>query len=166
MLVETGRTYVPESQFDNIAPFLQGEFELAKPLTLHAGVRHEHADLEVDTYQSIDRDNVTQDNVTVEGGKPSFDETLFNAGLVYQATDWAQLYANYSEGFGMPDVGRVLRGISTPGQNVDDLIQLQPIVTDNREVGARFDWDRYGLEVSYYQSNADFGQRLTEENGT
>ncbi|MDR5873433.1 TonB-dependent receptor [Vreelandella gomseomensis] len=166
MLVETGRTYVPESQFDNIAPFLQGKFELAEPLTLHAGVRHEHADLEVDTYQSIDRSNVTQDNVTVEGGKPSFDETLYNAGLTYQATKWAQLYANYSEGFGMPDVGRVLRGISTPGQNVDNLLQLQPIVTDNREIGARFDWNRYGLELSYYESNSDFGQRLTEQNGT
>jgi len=166
MLVETGRTYVPESQFDNIAPFLQGEFELAEPLTLHAGVRHEHADLEVDTYQSIDRDNVTQDNVTVEGGKPSFDETLYNAGLTYQATEWAQLYANYSEGFGMPDVGRVLRGIGTPGQDVNNLLQLQPIVTDNREIGARFDWDLYGLELSYYESNSDFGQRLTEENGS
>ncbi|MGM0855785.1 MAG: TonB-dependent receptor [Pseudomonadota bacterium] len=166
MLVETGRTYVPESQFDNIAPFLQGKFELADPLTLHAGVRHEHADLEVDTYQSIDRSNVTQDNVTVEGGKPSFDETLYNAGLTYQATEWAQLYANYSEGFGMPDVGRVLRGIGTPGQDVDNLLQLQPIITDNREIGARFDWDRYGLELSYYESNSDFGQRLTEENGT
>lgn len=166
MLVETGRTYVPDSQFDNIAPFLQGEFELAEPLTLHAGVRHEHADLKVDTYQSIDRSNVTQDNVTVEGGKPSFDETLYNAGLTYQATEWAQLYANYSEGFGMPDVGRVLRGIGTPGLDVDNLLQLQPIVTDNREIGARFDWDRYGLELSYYESNSDFGQRLTEENGT
>ncbi|KPQ24372.1 MAG: iron complex outermembrane recepter protein [Halomonas sp. HL-48] len=166
MLVETGRTYVPESQFDNIAPFVQGKFELAEPLTLHAGVRHEHADLEVDTYQSIDRDNVTQDNVTVEGGKPSFDETLYNAGLTYQATEWAQLYANYSEGFGMPDVGRVLRGIGTPGQDVNNLLQLQPIVTDNREIGARFDWDRYGLELSYFESDSDYGQRLTEENGT
>ncbi|PSJ19344.1 TonB-dependent receptor, partial [Halomonas sp. ND22Bw] len=81
---------------------------------------------------------------------PDLDETLFNAGIVYQATDWAQLYANYSEGFGMPDVGRVLRGVSTPGQDVDTLIDLSPIVTDNREIGARFDWDRYGLELSYY----------------
>ncbi len=60
----------------------------------------------------------------------------------------------------MPDVGRVLRGVSTPGQDVDDLIDLSPIVTDNREIGARFDWDRYGLELSYYESNSDLGQRI------
>lgn len=166
MLVETGRTYVPESRYSNIAPFLQGQFKIADPLTLHAGVRHEHADLEVDAYETIDRSNVTQDNVAVGGGNPSFDETLYNVGLTYQATEWAQLYASYSEGFGMPDVGRVLRGIGEPGQDVDTLLQLQPIVTDNQEIGARFDWERYGLEVSYYESNSDFGQRLAEQNGT
>lgn len=165
MLVHTGRTYVPETQFRNYAAFLQGDLSLTDSLTLHSGVRHEYAELDVDTFSTIDRSNVTQDNVTVEGGTPSFDETLYNLGLVYQVTDWAQLYANYSEGFGMPDVGRVLRGIGEPGQDIDTLLQLQPIVTENREIGARFDWDRYGLELSYYESDSDFGERLTEENG-
>ncbi|WP_419307770.1 TonB-dependent receptor [Chromohalobacter israelensis] len=166
MLVHTDRTYVPETRFRNAAVFLQGDYDLTDSLSVHAGVRQEYAELEVDDYSTIDRSNVTQDNVSVGGGKPDFNETLYNAGVVYQATDWAQLYANYSEGFGMPDVGRVLRGIDTPGQDVDTLLTLQPIVTDNREVGARFDWDRYGLELSYFESNSDYGERLTEENGT
>lgn len=166
VLVHTGRTYVPESTFRNYAVFLQGDFKLLDPLTLHAGVRHEYAELKVDTYQTIDRSNVTQDNVTVDGGSPDFNETLYNAGLVYQVTPWMQLYGNYSEGFGMPDVGRVLRGVSDPGRDIDTLITLQPIVTDNREVGARFDWQIYSLEISYYESNSDYGERLTEVNGT
>lgn len=166
MLVETGRTYVPKSRFRNYAAFLQGDVAVTDSLTLHSGVRHEQAELKVDTYNTIDRSNVTQDNVTVQGGKPDFEETLFNAGVVFQATDYLQLFANYSEGFGMPDVGRVLRGISDPGQDVDNLLQLQPVVTDNREIGTRFDWDRYHLEVSYYESDSDFGERLTEQNGT
>ncbi|MFC3284756.1 TonB-dependent receptor [Litchfieldella rifensis] len=165
MLVHTDRIYVPETQFRNYAVFLQGDYALLDNLTVHSGVRHEYAELDVDTFSTIDRSNVTQDNVTVDGGKPDFDETLFNAGLVYQVTSWAQLYANYSEGFGMPDVGRALRGISAPGQDVDTLLQLQPIVTDNREIGARFDWDRYRFELSYYESNSDLGERLSEENG-
>lgn len=164
-LVQTNRDYVPETQFQNLAAFLQGEIRLLEPLTLHAGVRQEHAELDVDTYQTIDRTNVREDNVTVQGGSPSFDETLFNVGAVYQATSWGQLFANYSEGFGMPDVGRVLRGISDPGQNVGDLLELQPIVTDNVEVGTRLDWNPVSFELSYYESDSDFGQRLTEENG-
>lgn len=166
VLVHTGRTYVPETTFRNYAAFLQGDLSVTDRLSLHSGVRYEEAELDVGTYQTIDRSNVTQDNVTVEGGSPDFNETLFNAGVVYQATSWAQVYANYSEGFGMPDVGRVLRGISQPGQDVDSLLKLQPIVTENREVGARFDWQRYSLEFSYYESSSDYGERLTEVNGT
>ncbi len=166
MLIETGRTYVPETQFRNGAVFAQADISLTRALTLQAGARHERAKLNVDTYQAVDRSGaVMRDGVIVRGGSPEFDETLLNAGLVYQVTPWAQLYTNYSEGFGMPDVGRVLRGIEQPGQDVDTLLQLRPIVTDNREVGSRFDWGRYGLEVSYYESRSDYGERLTEENG-
>ena len=166
MLIETGRTYVPETQFRNGAVFAQADISLNRALTLQAGARHERAKLNVDTYQAVDRSGaVMRDGVIVRGGSPEFDETLLNAGLVYQVTPWAQLYTNYSEGFGMPDVGRVLRGIEQPGQDVDTLLQLRPIVTDNREVGSRFDWGRYGLEVSYYESRSDYGERLTEENG-
>ncbi len=160
MLSQTGRTYVPETEFRDYAVFLQGDFSLTDDLTLHSGVRHEEAELNVDTYQTIDRSDVNRDNVTVEGGNPDFGETLFNAGLVYQATDWAQLFANYSEGFGMPDVGRVLRGIGEPGQGVDELLQLEPILTDNREIGTRLAWDDYRFELSYFESDSDYGQRF------
>lgn len=161
VLVQTDRDYVPLSQFRNAAVFLQGDFDLTDALGLHAGVRHEQARLNVDNFSTVDRStSVENDLVSVNGGSPNFNETLFNAGIVYQATQWAQLYANYSEGFGMPDVGRVLRGVKTPGQDVDNLLDLSPIVTDNREIGARFDWDDYGLELSYYESSSDLGQRI------
>ncbi len=165
-LVQTERTYVPESRLQNVAAFLQGDWTATERLLLQAGVRYEHAELDVDTYNTIDRSNVTQDLVTVRGGSPEFDETLFNAGAVYQATDAVRVFANYSEGFGIPDVGRALRGISTPGQDVDNLVQLVPIVTDNREIGIRLDKGRYSLEASYYESDSDLGERLTQENGT
>ena len=162
-LVQTDRTYVPESQLRNVAAFLQGDWTATDRLMLQAGVRYEYAELDVDTYRTIDRTNVTQDLVTVEGGNPDFDETLFNAGTVYQVTPGMQVFANYSEGFGIPDVGRALRGISTPGQDVDSLVQLLPIVTDNREIGLRFGGTDYDLELSYYESDSDLGERLEQQ---
>ncbi len=165
VLVQTGRTYVPETKFNNYAGFLQGTLNLSDSLSLHSGLRYEYAKLDVDTFQTIDRSDVNQDLVSVDGGKPSFDEPLFNIGLVYQATSWAQLFANYSEGFGLPDVGRALRGIDEPNRDVDNLLELRPILTDNIEVGTRIDWHPLSLEVSYYRSDSDLGQRLTEENG-
>lgn len=165
-LVQTNRTYVPDSRLHNAAGFLQGDLAATDKLSLQSGVRYEYMKLDVDTFQTIDRSNVNLDLVTVDGGSPEFEEPLFNVGAVYQAADRFQLFANYSEGFGIPDVGRVLRGIDEPGQDVDTLLQLVPIVTDNREIGARFSGRRYGFELSYYQSDSDLGERLTQEGGT
>ncbi len=60
-----------------------------------------------------------------------FNETLYNAGAVYSITDSVDLFASYSEGFGMPEVGRVLRAIDNPGVSLSDFTDLQPIVTNN-----------------------------------
>lgn len=152
----TNRTWSPEAKYLNYAPFLQAEFQLTEALVLHGGVRHEIAELDVPSYQTL----ASANGVTVDGGTPSFDETLFNVGAVYDLTSSVSLFANYSEGFGMPDVGRVLRGINTPGQDVDNFLNLEPIVTDNIEVGTRYRHDRLDLELSYYRSSSDFGSRL------
>ncbi len=160
-LYGTGRTYVPESTYRNLSLFAQGEFKLLDNLTLHGGVRHETANLRIDSYQTLARYN----SVDVQGGKLKFDETLFNAGLVYEPVEGMSLFTSYSEGFGMPDVGRVLRAINTPGTSVSSLSSLEPILTKSVEVGTRIkqgDWD---YDLSYYQANSDFGTRVVPVNG-
>lgn len=163
-LILTDREWVPETVFRNYAPFLQAEIRALDQLTLHAGVRHEFADLDVDSFRTI-ASTKPVGSVDVEGGNPTFEETLYNAGLVWQMNDWAQLFANYSEGFGMPDVGRVLRGIGTPGTSVDNFLDLQPVVTENREIGLRLNHEPFDAEISYYESDADLGSRLDSVGG-
>lgn len=164
-LILTDREWVPETVFRNYAPFLQAEIRALDQLTLHLGVRHEFADLEVDSFRTIASTTSPAGGVAVEGGSPSFEQTLYNAGLVWQMTSSAQVFANYSEGFGMPDVGRVLRGIGTEGSRVDDFIDLQPIVTENREIGLRLNHGPFDAEISYYESDADLGSRLDSVGG-
>ncbi|MEX0603795.1 MAG: TonB-dependent receptor [Marinobacter sp.] len=161
-LVLTDRSWVPETDFNNYAPFLQAEIKPVDNLILSTGVRHEIAELDVDTFQTLDSAN----GVTVDGGKPNFEETLFNAGVVYKPLNWLSLFANYSEGFGMADVGRVLRGISQENQDVDDFLDLQPVVTENREIGFRVDYHPVDFELSYYESDSDLGSRLELINDT
>lgn len=164
-LILTDREWVPETVFRNYAPFLQAEIRALEQLTFFAGVRHEFADLEVDSFRTIASTNRPLGGVNVEGGNPTFEETLYNTGVVWQANDWAQLFANYSEGFGMPDVGRVLRGIGTPGTRVDDFLDLQPVVTENKEIGLRLKHGPFDAEISYYDSDADLGSRLDSVGG-
>ncbi|WP_417331448.1 TonB-dependent receptor [Halomonas cupida] len=156
----TDRTYVPPIQYTDISPFLQFELRPVDSLLLSAGVRYEYAKLDIDSYRTV----AANGGVDVEGGSPSFDETLFNFGAVWTPVENWNLFANYSEGFSVPDVGRALRGISEPGRSVDNFENLRPIVTDNIETGVRYEGDRLGAELSYYVSSSDFGDRVEEVN--
>ncbi|WAM51239.1 TonB-dependent receptor [Vreelandella venusta] len=157
-LYQSDRTYVPPTEYTDLSPFIQAEFRPVDSLLLSAGARYEYAKLKINDYQTVAANN----SVDVAGGNPSFNETLYNVGAVWKPVDHWSLFANYSEGFSIPDVGRALRGISTPNQSVNSIENLSPIVTDNIETGVRFENDRLAAELSYYESSSDFGSRLTE----
>lgn len=157
-LYQSDRTYVPPTEYTDLSPFIQAEFRPVDSLLLSAGARYEYAKLKINDYQTVAANN----SVDVAGGNPSFNETLYNVGAVWKPVDHWSLFANYSEGFSIPDVGRALRGISTPNQSVNSIENLSPIVTDNIETGVRFENGRLAAELSYYESSSDFGSRLTE----
>ncbi|MEM8492733.1 MAG: TonB-dependent receptor [Pseudomonadota bacterium] len=156
VLAQSGREWVPETDFRSIAPFLQLGYEVSDKLSVSGGLRTEFASLEVDDYVTIAAANSTP----VAGGDPDFDETLFNLGVIYRINDSFTVYGAFSEGFTMPDVGRVLRAVNTPGQDVDNLFALEPIVTDNVELGV--EWQRGGFtgRLAAFRSQADNGARL------
>ena len=157
----TKRTYVPQSEYRNLSLFLQGEYKLLDTLTMHAGVRREKADLEIDTYRTL----AAYRRVLVEGGTIDFNETLKNVGLVWNPVKDVSLFTSYSEGFGMPDIGRVLRSINTAGQSVANMRQLQPILTKSVEVGGRYHSGAWDLDASVFRSDSDFGTRVVPING-
>jgi len=160
-LYGTGRTFVPESEYRNLSLFAQGEYRLLDNLVLHGGVRKEIADLKIDSYRTL----AAYKNVLVEGGTLKFNETLFNAGIVYNPIREVTLFTSYSEGFGMPDIGRVLRSIKTPGERVDNMRNLEPILTESVEVGTRIQKGPWEFDASYFQSDSDFGTRVVPVNG-
>lgn len=155
-LIQTGRTWVPQSSYDNVAAFAQLEYSGIDDLVVTTGVRHERSRLEVDDFTTL----YSAGSTFVEGGNPDFDETLFNIGGTYQLGGGWRLYANYAEAFSMPDVGRVLRGINVPGQSVETFLDLKPILTENTELGVEYGSDRFTAQLSAYASDSDFGQRL------
>ena len=155
-LIQTGRTWVPETRYWNVAPYLQAEYSGVERLTLTTGVRYEKSRLEVDDFTTL----ASYGSQFVRGGDPEFSETLYNIGGTFQATEQWRVFANYAEAFSMPDVGRVLRGINVPGQSVETFLDLKPILTENSEVGVEYRGTRLGAQLSYYISESDFGQRL------
>jgi iron complex outermembrane receptor protein len=69
-------------------------------------------------------------------------------------------FVSYNEGFGVPDVGLVLRAVSTANQSVDKLISLEPVVTDNREVGLAWRGRLGSFSASAYDSRSDLGSQI------
>lgn len=157
ILVQTERLWVPEVDFVSVAPFMQvDQLLMDDRLLVSAGLRQENASLEVDDFTTI----FSSGSTAVEGGEPDFSKTLFNVGVSFDVTDGLTPYLSYSQGFTMPDVGRVLRAISTPGQSVENLVNIEPIVADNAEVGVSYRNGGFRANASYFQSESDFGQRL------
>jgi iron complex outermembrane receptor protein len=158
-LIQTGRAWVPPTQYENIAPYMQAEFTGVDKLTLTAGVRHEESTLKVDDFTTL----ASYGSRFVEGGEPEFSETLYNYGGTYQITDAWRVFANYAEAFSMPDVGRVLRGINQPNQSVESFLDLKPILTESSELGVEFKTGDVTAQLSYYASESDFGERLERD---
>ena len=157
-LVQTGRSWVPETRYVNWAPFLQADWQLG-PVGLTGGIRREEATLDVDDFTTL----AAYGNTFVAGGSPDFGETLANVGFNWRVSGAWTLFGVYSEGFTMPDVGRVLRGINVPGQDVDDFLDLQPIVADNLELGLQWRGRLGEIRVSRWRSDSDLGARLVPD---
>ena len=71
------------------------------------------------------------------------------------------MFASYSEGFTLPNIGIPLRNINRPGQSVEGILDLQAIVFDNKEVGFNWRGRSCSLGASYYESKSDLGSSLS-----
>lgn len=160
-LAQTGRNWVPELEFESRAPFAQMEYE-AGPVTVRGGVRREHASLDVASYRTL----ASYGSRLVEGGRRSFSQWVENLGAVWRFADGWSVFAAYSEGFGVPDVGLVLRGVSKDNQSVDNLIALEPILTDNREIGLTWTGTRGSFTASAYDSRSELGSQVRVDSST
>ena len=151
-LALTRRVWVPPMEYESLAPYAQLSWDIGR-LTLSGGVRREDGELSVDDYVTTWFNN----RVLVTGGTLGYEETLPNFGAIYRFTDSLSAFASYSEGFSLPNVGIPLRNINTPGQTVAGILDLQPIVVENKEVGLNWRGGKASLSGSYYRSYSEFG---------
>jgi iron complex outermembrane receptor protein len=160
-LALTGRTWVPPLKFTSTAPFAQLEYEVGD-LTVRGGTRRESANLQVDSYQTL----AFYKNTAVQGGERSFTQWVKSLGAVWRLGGGWSTFVSYNEGFGVPDVGLVLRAVNTANQSVDKLISLEPVVTDNREVGLAWRGQLGSLSASVYDSRSKLGSQIRVDAAT
>ncbi|NDU79706.1 TonB-dependent receptor, partial [Actinomadura sp. DSM 109109] len=132
-----------------------------RKLRLAGGVRWENDQIRIDDYTTL----ASAGRTFVSGGKPSFQDMLFNGGVIVEPTAGFRLYASYAEGFTVPDVGRITRAINRPGVDLDNYLDISPIVSNNREIGAELKRGPLDASIAYFWSSSDKGQLLIANPG-
>ena len=160
-LIATGRVWVPPTEFRSLAPFAQTNLKLFDGVVrLAGGARWENVQIKIDDYTTLATTTTPRGGVLVSGGSPKFDDVLFNGGVIVEPVQGIRFYASYAEGFTVPDVGRITRAIGAPGVDLDNFLDISPIISNNREIGAEVKRGPVDGSVTYFWSSSTRGQIL------
>lgn len=175
-LDQSGLNVTPLMEYYSLAPFVQGDFLVTEALRLSAGVRYESIRVKVSDGQTIYGYGVDGHNSEIIGGTQDSSKAVFNLGAIYTFTDEFSSFASFNQGFGLPDIGRILRGNwigdANPGQagtpiDFNTMPAVEPVVTDNYELGITYRGDKVFVSASTYMSIAKDGANLAlNNNGT
>lgn len=110
-------TYGPDTTLKTYGIFANANVALTDDLKISAGVRHQIIDSKTDGFvppsESLLADLLNQKKVpyqagTVNSGKVKHHKTLFNLGANYSLTPNHSIFANFGQGYSLPDLQRVL----------------------------------------------------------
>ena len=177
-LIATNRVWVPPADFRSLAPFAQFNLKLLDgKVRLAGGGRWENVQIKIPDYHTLASTTFvacttppaapvspcgpsTYGGVAVSGGAPKFSDLLLNGGVIFEPWEGIRLYASYAEGFTVPDVGRIARAVAKTNVDIDNYLDIAPIVSNNREVGVEVKRGPLDASVTYFQSSSDKGQLL------
>jgi iron complex outermembrane receptor protein len=156
-LIATNRSWVPPTDFRSIAPFGQANLQLFdSKMRLAGGARWENIQIKIDDFRTL----ATSGSTFVSGGKPKFDDLLLNGGVIIEPVPGIRAYASYAEGFTVPDVGRITRSINLPGRDIDTYLDIEPIISNNKEIGIEVKRGPLDASATYFWSLSTNGQLL------
>jgi iron complex outermembrane receptor protein len=146
---------VPRYTIDSLGLFAQIQWNITDRLLLTSGARYEDIDFSVDDY-------ITIEGTDIEGGNLNFSDTVFNVGTSYQITNNISVFANFAQGFSIPDLGRIIRDPSNlPTQTiVSDLRITSPQKVDNYEIGVRGNWRSVQFSLAGFYNYSDLGSTV------
>lgn len=156
-LVRTDRVWVPPTDYRSVAPFVQANLALFdKKLRIAGGLRNENVQIKVDDFTTL----AFYGSRAVAGGSPEFHDTLVNGGVIFEPTPGIRGYVSYAQGYTVPDVGRITRAININGVDIDDYLDISPVISNNREVGLEVKRGWFEANATHFWSTSTKGQLL------
>lgn len=153
--LEDGRIYVPPIEQTSAAPFAQLKLPFGERAVLRSGARYEALRLSVDDYTTLFGENA------VEGGTLTYDAFVFNTGGVFYPTDATEVFASFSQGFSVADVGRILRsygeGTGEEQSTSVGALRPEPQKVNSYEAGVRLNTAAASATLTGFMNTSELG---------
>ncbi|USD67618.1 TonB-dependent receptor [Vibrio sp. SCSIO 43136] len=159
----------PDITTTNGALFTQANWRLNDSWLVNGGLRYQNTSYDVSDFVDVTSQDLVAAGLipsaeAIEGGKSSSDAWLFNLGSVYSINQSSQVWANFSQGFSLPDpakfYGRGTYSYATGSGVIVDSVSvsntpLEGVKTDSLELGWRQANSTYSAQVAAYYSVSD-----------
>jgi len=156
------QTYLPWTTTRSLGAFSQLQHKFNDMWSAEGGLRYERASASFDTFQPLSQSR-RANPVSVQGGEVSYGATMFNAGLAFKPVAGHEVYTSFSQGFDLPDVGLQLRNAQA-GFSINSS-QLEPVKTNNYELGWRGRFANTMGSLAVFRSTSDLGAVQSFNNG-
>lgn len=157
-----GLTYMPELTTRSTGLFAQFEHRFNEQWSVQGGARYEYASARFGDFVPLSQLRVPAP-ATVQGGTVNYDAFLFNFGVAYAPVLGQELYANFSQGFQLPDIGVQMRN-ARPGFDIGSS-DLQPVKTNNYELGWRGGVGNTSASLALFYTTSKLGDVQSFNNG-
>ena len=154
-LVLTNRVWLPDLHFTANSGYVQGSYDLG-PLTVSGGARYQAGRISVPSFRTLYQTAPATDGVEFGGGTKSYNTSVYNAGVVYRLPAGWSTFLGFSQGYDLPDIGTVIRNTNKPGQSINTVVNVDPILTTSYEAGVnwRGEHGNLGADIYYDRSPA------------
>jgi iron complex outermembrane recepter protein len=142
--------FVPSYRLNDLGIFAQLQWEIVDRLILSGGTRYVNLNINTDDYTTFNGNDI-------EGGTINADDFVFNAGLVFEIVEGLSAFASFSQGFSLPDIGRVLRSAPAGFAVEADVDLTEPQKVNNYEIGLRGNWDRIQASLAGFYNYSSLG---------
>lgn len=142
------RPWVPLMNPRKLGVFAQVAWQPTARLDLQGGLRYEPTRMHIDDFTTLVGNQVV-------GGEVDYDPLLFNAGVVLHLTRVSDVYASFSQGFSLTDLGLLLRNAADGFQVGNRTLKAQKV--NNVEAGTRATWAHLRGSVAAFYNESDLG---------
>jgi len=150
-----GRIWAPVVDQTSVAGFAQARLPIGDRLTISGGVRHEEIDVEFPGFTAL------FSGEEVAAGETDYSATTFNGGASFKILEPLVIFASFSEGFSVAEVGRILR---QAGEMTDfSVAELEASEVENYEAGLRWSQSGYSASVAAFRTESNLGTSITND---